>query len=76
MIFAILGLVAFLFVPLFCGWIVFVGAKKGRFIVRGFEYSRAESPIFFWTISALLVGLGLFFLAILGLIGLDALTHP
>jgi hypothetical protein len=57
----ILGIIPALFVLLFSGLMLFQavnGLRSGRLTGRGYDLSRAESPIGFWLMMGLLCAMG------------------
>jgi hypothetical protein len=63
---ALLGGIAFLFVPQIVGWLLFVGLRTGRMpSAYGRSELRAESPTWFWITGAGYAGLLLLFIWII-----------
>lgn len=50
---AVPGGSALLFIPLACGWCLFVGLRTGRIPARGGEESRTDTPTWFWVTAAI-----------------------
>ena len=67
---ALLGGIAFLFIPQIVGWLLFVGLRTGRMpSAYGRSELRADSPRWFWITGAGYAGLLLLFVwAIVGVV--------
>jgi hypothetical protein len=69
------GIVVLLAVPIICGYALYKGFSTGRMPARGASYSRTDSPIGFWVLVALYVGLPIFELSLVGRAVWDTLAN-
>jgi hypothetical protein len=55
--------------------LLFTGLRRGVIRAKGGSYSRADQPIWFWTLSALYAALMVFYLVVMVRVGSDFLTR-
>ena len=68
----LVAIAVFVGLPAFCVWKIITGLRRGVVTVRNGSYSRADQPVWYWTLMALFAGLAAWLLSLLVLVVLHA----